>query len=282
MPKIETRPLERFGVEILGVNLAHEHDQDTIDAIRKIWAENGVVLFREQQLEELEIVRFSAYFGRLEIHVREEYLSMEHPELLLVSNIQRDGQPIGILSDHAVGWHHDQIYLPRPALGSLLHSVKIPSSGGNTCFANLADAYDALPAKKQRYLEPLRAIHSYEYFNRRWSEPTSDQQKDRTPNVTHPLIRTHPETGRKAIYADPGMTPAIEGLEAHQSRALLDELFDWCTQSRFIYEHEWRLGDALMWDNATTMHRRGEFDPSTERLMKRTTILPPADRAVPF
>lgn len=278
---IDVIQLQSFGAEIRGIDLSAPQDSATVAELQRLWAENGVLLFRDQALEEADVVAFSRLFGELEIHVREEYLSREHPELLIVSNVRENGEPIGILSDHEVGWHHDQIYLPKPAVGSLLYSIKIPPSGGNTAFCDLASAYDALPADRKDALAGLRAIHSYEYFNRQWSEPTSEKQKKRTPDVTHPLIRTHPVTGRKAIYADPGMTAGIEGMGEEEGRALLNGLYDWYLQPKFLYEHEWRLGDALMWDNASTMHRRGEFDPAAERIMKRTTILPPADRAIP-
>ncbi len=281
MSSIEIRPLQPFGAEIRGIDLDTDHDAATIAAIRRAWAEHGVILFRGQRLDESDIVRFSARFGKLEIHVRREYLSRDHPELLLVSNVHDNGRPVGILGDHEVGWHHDQSYLPRPALGSLLYAVTLPAGGGNTCFADLAGAYEALPPAMKRRLEGLRAVHSYAYFNGTWSEPTSDAQARATPDVTHPVVRTHPETGRKALYVDPGMTPRICDLPEDESRALLDELFAWCTRPEFVYEHRWRPGDALMWDNASTMHRRGEFDPREQRLMKRTTILPPAERAVP-
>ena len=164
----------------------------------------------------------------------------------------------------------------------MLYAVTLPPAGGETCFCDLAGAYEALPETRRAELEGLRAVHSYAHFNGTWSEPTSDEQTRRTPDVTHPVVRTHPETGRKALYIDPGMTPMIEGLDSGHSRRLLDELFEWSTRREFIYEHRWQPGDALMWDNASTMHRRGEFDPAHQRLMKRTTILPPEDRAVPF
>ena len=279
---MDVRPLESFGAEVVGIDMSASLDDATVAELRQLWADHGVLLFRDQDLEERDIVAFSGLFGDLEIHVREEYLSKEHPELIIISNIKRDGQPIGILSDHEVGWHHDQIYLTKPAVGSLLYSVKLPETGGNTAFCDLAAAYAALPDARKQALEGVRAVHSYEYFNRQWSEPTSAKQKKRTPDVSHPLVRTHPVTGRKAIYADPGMTAGIEGMDDADGQALLNELYEWCLQPQFLYEHEWRLGDAVMWDNASTMHRRGEFDPNAERLMKRTTILPPADRAVPF
>jgi taurine dioxygenase len=281
MSSLATRPLAPFGIEVMDIDLRRAHDAATIAALRAAWQRNGVALFRGQALEEADLVRFSACFGHLEIHVRREYLSPQHPEVLLVSNVRRDGRVIGILGDHEVGWHHDQSYLERPALGSLLYAVELPPTGGDTCFANLADAYDALPERTKRRLHGLRAVHSYAFFNGTWSEPASAEQRARTPDVTHPVVRTHPETGRKALYVDPGMTPAIVGLPPDESQALLDELFAWCTRAEFVYEHRWKPGDALLWDNASTMHRRGEFDPAHRRLMKRTTILPPADRAVP-
>ena len=128
----------------------------------------------------------------------------------------------------------------------------------------------------------MRAVHSYAYFNQTWSEPTSAQQSARTPDVDHPLVRTHPATSAKAIYADPGMTVGIIGMSKEESRALLDRLFEHCLQPAFRYDHVWNPGDVLMWDNASTMHRRGKFDPSSERLMKRTTILPDPNNAIPL
>jgi len=257
--KISVKPLHNFGVEIKGVDLSSPQDDASIATLRRHWTEHGVIIFRDQHhLDESSLVRFSRYFGDLEIHVRREYLSTDNPEILYVSNKTKSGKSIGILSDHEVGWHHDQIYLERPALGSLLYAVEIPPSGGNTEFINLANAFDSLPAQTQQQIEPLRAVQSYAYFNGQWSEP------------------------RKAIYADPGMTVSVKGFPENKSRQLLDSLFEHAIRDEFLYSHEWQLGDAIMWDNASTMHRRGEFDSSHSRLMKRTTILPPADRAVPY
>ena len=114
---METRPLESFGIEVIGIDLSQTQDPDAVEQMHQLWADNGLLLFRNQRLEEHDVVSFSRLFGELEIHVREEYLSPDHPELLIVSNVKENGKPIGILSDHEVGWHHDQIYLPRPAVG---------------------------------------------------------------------------------------------------------------------------------------------------------------------
>ena len=280
---ITTRPLSPIlGVEVSGVDMASALDADTAGTLRELWRRHGLLLFRGQELEEKQLVAFSRNFGALEIHLRREYLSSENPEVLYVSNMKKEGRPIGILADTEVGWHYDQIYLPRPAVGSLLYAVVIPSDRGATSFADMSTAYESLPESLKQRIEGRKAVQSYEAFNRRYSVPTSEEQRRKTPDIEHPLVRTHPYTGRKALYVCPGMTTRIAGLPEAESAALLAELFAWSTQPRFVHTHSWRLGDALLWDNASTMHRREPFDSSQQRLMKRTTILPDADRAAPF
>ena len=276
---ITTRPLTRtFGAEVSGVDLASPLDAATAKTLRELWLKYELLLFRDQRLDEAQQVAFSRHFGPLEIHLRREYLSPENPEILYVSNVKKDGRPIGILSDTEVGWHYDQIYLPRPAVGSMLYSVIIPPDRGATSFADMTAAYEALPAATKARIEGRKAVQSYEAFNRSYSVPTNDEQRKKTPDIEHPLVRTHPTTGRKALYICPGMTIRIAGLPEAESAELLAELFAWSVRPEFVYTHTWRLGDALMWDNACTMHRREPFDTAQQRLMKRTTIL--ADQAV--
>ena len=276
---ITTRPLTRtFGAEVSGVDLASPLDAATAKTLRELWLKHELLLFRDQRLDEAQQVAFSRHFGPLEIHLRREYLSPENPEILYVSNVKKDGRPIGILSDTEVGWHYDQIYLPRPAVGSMLYSVIIPPDRGATSFADMTAAYEALPAATKARIEGRKAVQSYEAFNRSYSVPTNDEQRKKTPDIEHPLVRTHPTTGRKALYVCPGMTIRIAGLPEAESAELLAELFAWSVRPEFVYTHTWRLGDALMWDNACTMHRREPFDTAQQRLMKRTTIL--ADQAV--
>lgn len=278
-----TRPLgQSFGAEVLGFQLSATPSGEDIIAIRKMWAEHKLLLFRGQSFDEAALVAFSRQFGDLEIHVREEYLSPEHPEVLYVSNIERDGRRIGILSDNEVGWHYDQIYLPKPAVGSLLKADTLPPEGGNTEFADMCAAWEALPAETRAKLDGCLANQSYEAFNSTYSVPTNNTQKARSPDIHHPIVRTHPVTNRKALYLCPGMTTEIVGWDAAESAEMLEFLFEWTTRPEFVYSHQWQPGDALMWDNACTMHRRDPFDPQHERLMKRTTILPPPDLAVPF
>lgn len=270
-----------FGAEILDFLISSGASTEDSTAIKTLWAEHKLLLFRHQTLDESTLVNFSQLFGALEIHVRTEYLSPNHPEILYVSNIKKNGQKVGILADTEVGWHYDQIYLPRPAVGSLLMAYTLPPEGGNTEFADMTTAYEELPESVKKRLHNARAVQSYEAFNRAYSVPTNKEQKKKSPDIEHPIVRTHPITGRRALYLCPGMTTEIVGWDPGESRAMLDYLFEWSIQPRYVYSHVWQPGDALLWDNACTMHRRDPFDQNHERLMKRTTILPPQELAVP-
>lgn len=282
MATVKRKLANTFGAEIDGISVVAEPTAESIAEAKALWAEHKLLLFRGQDVSEEDLVGFSRQFGDLEIHVRTEYLSPQHPEILYVSNMKKDGKLVGILSDTEVGWHYDQIYLPRPAVGSLLAAHTLPSKRGNTEFADMAAAYAALPKDIKQQLEGKKATQSYEAFNRAYSVPTNDTQKRRSPDIDQPIVRTHPITGIKALYLCPGMTTQIVGLSETDSAEMLDYLFEWSVRPEFVYSHEWQAGDCLMWDNACTMHRRDPFDQNEERLMKRTTILPPAELAVPF
>ena len=282
MATVKRKLAKTFGAEIEGISVVAEPTAEDIAAAKTLWAEHKLLLFRGQDVSEEDLVGFSRQFGDLEIHVRTEYLSPEHPEILYVSNIKKDGKLVGILSDTEVGWHYDQIYLPRPAVGSLLAAHTLPATRGNTEFADMAAAYAALPDDIKQQLEGKKATQSYEAFNRAYSVPTNDSQKRRSADIDQPIVRTHPITGIKALYLCPGMTTQIVGMSESGSEEMLDYLFEWSVRPEFTYSHEWQDGDCLMWDNACTMHRRDPFDQNEARLMKRTTILPPAELAVPF
>jgi len=282
MIMFEIRPLNAtFGAEVMGCQITSATPSEQLEALKALWARYKLLLFRGQSIDEEALVNFSRLFGELEIHVREEYLSRNHPEILYVSNINQDGRRIGILADTEVGWHYDQIYLPKPAVGSLLVADTLPPEGGNTEFADMVAAYNALDDALKKRLEGALAVQSYEAFNAAYSVPTNDKQKKRSPDIEHPLVRTHPITGEKALYICPGMTTEIVGWDPEESASTLQKLFDHCVEPRFVYSHAWRDGDALMWDNACTMHRRDPFDQQHQRLMKRTTILAPEALAVP-
>jgi taurine dioxygenase len=282
MMSLQIRPLQKtFGAEVSGLDLSQPLESQTIAELKSLWHKYELLLFRNQTMDEAEIVSFSKQLGDLEIHIRKEFLSQKSPEILYVSNMTKEGKPVGILADSEVGWHYDQIYLPRPAVGSFLFSVKLPSSGGETSFSDMSAAYAALPQSMKNAIDGKKAVQSYEAFNALYSVPTSTEQKKKTPDIEHPLVRVHPYSGKKALYICPGMTTQIVGFDKSTSDDLLQELFNWSTKPEFVYSHVWQLGDGLLWDNACTMHKREPFDPKEERLMKRTTILPDPKYAVP-
>lgn len=248
-----------------------------------LWLKHQVLVFRGLDADnEPQLTDLSRIFGELEVHSRAEYLSTAVPELLYISNLKDGDRKIGVLGDGEAGWHTDQTYRPKPALGCLLAAAIIPAEGGDTSYADMYRAYDALPASLKLRLEGLKAAHSYEYFNNQYSEPANQTQRASGTDQVHPIIRVHPITGRKAIYVTKNIAPYIIGLSREESADILNELYDRCFRPEFVYRHKWSLGDGVLWDNACVMHRRESFDPADRRLMKRTTIRPPEDVAIPF
>ncbi len=278
------RPLTNtFGAEVENFVISNKLPDDDFKEVQELWQQHGLLLFRNQSLSELDMIEFSRRFGELEIHVRGEWLSKDNPEILMVTNVKKNGQSLGALEDAEVGWHYDQIYLPKPALGSMLSSVKLPPDGGSTYFADMSTAYETLPSHLREAIDGRNAIQSYSNFNQSYSTDTNETQTKKTQDIEHPIVRTHPVTGRKALYICPGMSIKIVGLPEDESKQVLKECFAWSIKPEFVYCHDWQLGDSLLWDNACTMHRRDPFDGDHfERVMKRTTILPPPASAVPF
>jgi taurine dioxygenase len=194
-----------------------------------------------------------------------------HPAVMLISNIREDGKPIGALPDGEMHFHTDQCHQERPAMASMLFALEVPSTGGNTLFANGYKAYEALPNGIKRRIEGRKALNAYDYETAAMKRGTRLAQG--VPSYLHPVVRTHPATGRKALYVNRLMTVRIEGLPAQESDELLATLFDHQERHEFIYEHVWRAGDLLMWDNRCTLHARTDFSPNERRLMRRVTIL---------
>jgi taurine dioxygenase len=273
-----------FARELLGLRLWELEDDSTVDQLRQLWAHHAVLVFRRQALSETELADFSGLFGPLERVVRTEWASPVVPEVGLISNL-KDGQarPIGGLGDGELQWHSDQSYMMNPATGAMLYAVELPSEGGTTSWVDLSAAYDALPDRLQRVIEGKRAIFSYVKRLAGYQgvdRVISAEASRETPPVLHPLVHTHPVTGRKALYLDSTTTVAIEGMDDAGGSALLDEIYAFATQPQFVYRHDWQVGDVVMWDNGFTMHRREPFDPEARRLMKRTTIFLSRERHI--
>jgi taurine dioxygenase len=273
-----------FARELLGLRLWELQDDRTVDQLRQLWAHHAVLVVRRQALSETELADFSGLFGPLERVVRTEWASPVVPEVGLISNLKdAQARPIGGLGDGELQWHSDQSYMINPATGAMLYAVELPPEGGTTSWVDLSAAYDALPDRLQRVIEGKRAVFSYVKRLAGYQgvdRVISAEAKRKTPPVLHPLVHTHPVSGRKALYLDSTTTVAIEGMDDGGDSALLDEIYAFATQPRFVYRHDWQVGDVVMWDNGFTMHRREPFDPEARRLMKRTTIFLSRERHI--
>jgi taurine dioxygenase len=270
-----------FGAEVTGVDLSRPVDDAMFGRVVDIFHEHSVIFFRGQDLAPEAHVAFSRRFGELEIHVRKDCLRPGYPELFVVSNIIENGKPIGT-RDAGEFWHSDLCYLREPSRGSLFYAREVPEREGvvygDTLFASACAAYDALPEDMKRRLTGLKAVHSYVkgYHRPRKSGPRpalTEEQKRRTPDVEHPLVRTHPETGRKCLFVNEGYTTRIVGLPQAESDKLLEFLFAHITSPQFVYRHKWRVGDFLIWDNCAVQHRAMlDYELPLRRRMERTTL----------
>jgi taurine dioxygenase len=270
-PGLGTRPLSpAIGAEILGVDLRDEMSDSLFAEIQEIWHQNLIILLRDQKLTEEDQVRFAERFGPLStIHTKQ--FMRNHPAVMLISNIREDGKQIGALPDGEMHFHSDQCHQERPATGSLLYAIEIPSKGGDTLFANCYKAYETLPESVKKRIEGRKAINAYDYDSAA-TKRGGDVSSSSAPSYAHPVVRTHPATGRKALYVNRLMTRRIEGLPQEESDELLSLLFDHVERPEFIYAHVWRPGDILMWDNRCTLHARTDFSAEERRLLRRVTI----------
>jgi taurine dioxygenase len=270
-PACVVRPLSpALGAEIVGIDLSKEIDDLTFAQIRDAWHEHLVILLRDQELSEEDEVRFAEKFGPPAVIHTKQFVR-NHPAVMLISNIREDGKPIGALPDGEMHFHTDQCHQERPAMASMLYALVVPSAGGNTLFANGYKAYATLPDAIKRRIDGRKALNAYDYDTA--STKRGTRLADGVPSYVHPVVRTHPATGRKALYVNRLMTVRIEGLPADESDELLDLLFEHQERREFVYEHVWRPGDLLMWDNRCTLHARTDFSPDERRLMRRVTIL---------
>ncbi len=271
IPSITTRPLSAaIGLEVLDVDLREPLAPAQITQLRDAWHTGLILLLRDQTLTEEDQVRFAECFGMLAKTIN-VHNTGSHPAVMLISNIRKDGKPIGALPDGEMHFHTDQCYVEKPAAASMLYAIEVPSVGGNTLFANAYLAYETLPAEIKRRIDGRKATNAYDYDNA--STIRGTRLREGVPQYSHPVVRTHPATGRKALYVNRLMTIAIEGLPEAESDELLDLLFDHQEQQQFIYEHVWRVGDILMWDNRCTLHARTDFSSAERRLMRRIAIL---------
>jgi taurine dioxygenase len=272
--RIDVRPLSpALGAEIRGVDLAHAMDDATFAQILQAWHDHGLILLRDQTFTEDQQVAFGRRFG--EVAPWSRFADKEkgrHPYIMLVTNLKENGEFVGSLPEGEIEFHSDGIYIETPSAGTMLHAVAIPSRGGQTAFANMYKAYETLPDDLKAKLAGLKARHAFTYNSQKQDENDRKKSAEDIVSYDHPVFRTHPATGRKALYVNRLMTERIVGLSDDESCDILAKLYAHIETPAFIYEHEWQVGDVLLWDNRCLVHARRDFPAQELRLMRRLTI----------
>jgi taurine dioxygenase len=271
----EVVPLTKYiGAEIRGLDLRAKPDAETVKAIYQAWLDHLVLIFPEQKLEQEDLIRATSFFGtqgklsRPPKYFPKGYSTLL-PGIMMVSNIRENGEPIGVLPDGEMMFHHDMIHAEIPSKATLLYSVEIPSTGGNTLFASGYAAYDTLDPAIRNRLQGKKALHHYNYGSTiRGDSRGTEAFAERV----HPVFRTHEDTGRKAVYVNRLMTVKVLDIPEEESDRLLNALYDHAEKREFVYEHVWRVGDLLLWDNRCSSHARTDFPSTERRLMFRTTV----------
>ena len=278
-----------LGAEVRGVNLAEQLTDKVFDEIIGVWLENLVLVFPDQTLTNEEHIVFSQKFGKLEVHPSRKHILKDYPEILLLTNRRDSVGNYVSLRDGGSIWHSDLSYMQEPSRCSLLYALDVPESGGDTEWANMYRAYDALPEKLKEKITGLKAVHQFDLAeNPRFGMPkemiekktkgsiwekTSDAIKARTPDATHPIIRTHRNTGRRALFVTRRFTTRIVNMDANEGEALLLELFEYTEKPEHIYHHKWSNNQLVLWDNRCTSHLAcGGVPDSQLRTMQRTTV----------
>jgi taurine dioxygenase len=264
-----------MGAEVRGIDLAEPLDDETFGAILTVFHRYLVLRFPRQHLTEIQQITFSRRFGEPQVHVLDQYRHPQHPEIYVASNVDRaSGETTGQLPDKgALAWHSDLSFQRRPALATILYGIETPPVGGDTQFADMYAAYDALDDAMKRRIHGLRAIHDLNVSRQRMGDaPMTEAQRREAPPVDHPLVRTHPDTSRKLLYMS-GHIVSIAGLPHAESTVLFETLLAHATEQRFVFTYRWQQGDVVMWDNRCTMHRATPYDASAERRVIHRTVL---------
>ncbi len=272
------RPFDApLGAELLGLDLAEPLPEPDFRRIHQAHLDHHVLVFRRQRITPQQQVDFSRRFGPLQIHVLRQFQLPGQPEILVVSNIVENGQPIG-LGDAGHYWHSDLSYKERPSLGSLLHAQELPAEGGDTLFANMHCAWDTLAPALRSAVRDLRAEHSYlakyEALRQRnpWRPALTQAQIDEVKPVQHPVVRRHPETGRLALFVSEHFTTRLIGVPEDESRDLLQQLFAHSVRPEHVYRHRWQPDDLVFWDNRSVIHLAAGCPDHLRRRLYRTTV----------
>jgi taurine dioxygenase len=265
-----------LGATVTGVDLRNLSEAAFV-RIMQAWHEHSVLLFRGQVLTDQDLIAFSRRLGDLDwAPVQENGRRFVEglPEIYIVSNVKVNGESIGSLGDGEAVWHTDMSYLDLPPKASMLYALEVPPTGGNTSFCTMYGIYEALPRELKDRIAGLKIKHDGTYnsggYVRLGVTPSDDPRT--SPGAVHPLVCTHPANGRRMLYLGRRRNAYLVGLELAESEALLDELWSVVDRREFSWEHVWRVGDVVLWDNRCTMHRRDAFDPNSRRIMHRTQV----------
>jgi len=265
-----------LAAEVSGIDLRYL-DERTFERLVDAWHQHSVLLVRGQSLSDQDLIAFSRRLGDLDwapIQENGRRFVEGLPEIYIVSNVKVKGEAIGSLGDGEAVWHTDMSYLDVPPKASMLYSLEVPHQAGNTSFCSMYAIYDALPGKLKDRIAGLKIKHDGTYnsggYVRQGVTATDDPLT--SPGAVHPLVCTHPNTGRQMLYLGRRRNAYLVGLTLAESEALLDELWKFVDRPEFAWEHVWRVGDLVMWDNRCTMHRRDAFDPNSRRIMHRTQV----------
>lgn len=270
---ITTRPLmQGFGVEIEGFDIATA-DEEALDQVAMHLHRSGAVLLRNQQINQQQQLNFTRRFGSPAENAFPEWCDPDYPEVYIISNRVENGRPIGDASA-GLNWHNDLNYHKQPALCTMLYALEVPEEGSDTLLADVCAAWSALPPEQQRRIDGLIAQHSFAKLTGDRGRTLTDKHKADLPDVFHPLVRTHPYDGRKALWVSaPRVIRGIVGMPEDEAMQLIAELIEFVTQERFVYRHKWQVGDVLVWDNRCTLHRGTPFDTSKYiRYVRRTWV----------
>ena len=268
-----------LGAAVRGVDWTRPVDAPTVAAIKQAWSDHLVLVFPDQPVSDEQHVALTRYFGEPEVFHQNIIKSRRVPEIFRVANTDDDGKlmapshPTMKQLSGAQKWHTDSSYRDRPSVGSLLHGIEVSRTGGVTCFTNMYEVYEALPAALKAKVQGRKARHDFGMLSRELgAREQTEAERKAMPAVWQPMVRRHPITGRTSLFISPIYNDAIEGMPYPEARDLIGELTEFAAEKRFVYEHKWETHDILMWDNRCTMHYVTPYDPSERRVMHRTTI----------
>ncbi len=265
-----------LAADVVGVDLSLPISAELFAQIRQAWNDHLVLRFRGQKLDDPAFLKFARLFGELDkapVHAGKDVVN-PFPEITVMSNIKVDGKSIGNLGNYEAVWHTDMSYNDLCPIGSALYALEVPPVGGNTGFANMYRAYDTLPAELKREIMGKTCRHDSSRNSagelRKGAKEITDPRE--APGAIHPIIRTHPETHKNALFLGRRQSAYIIGMPLDQSEDLLNRLWAHATQKEFEWPQVWKVGDLILWDNRSAMHRRDAFDANSRRLMHRTQI----------